>query len=605
MTTQPKDFVFDTASTTFAETVRHVVRTLQLIWQSSPRWSIFNMLMIIVRGAVPLLMLWAIMLLVDTTVEQVSAKAFDFSQTLGALAIVGAFLVLNPLAASVHSYVKDHHSFCLQLYVSSRLQAKTTTIDYQYFEDAAYQDIFYRTINDSLSRPQAVFYDIVGVLQCLLTIGIMSVVLLTVHPAVPFVIVLIGLPILAMRIRTSRRLFELLRAQTEEERRVIYYDRVLTSRDFAKEIRIFGLGQHFRRLYRAATTDLHTTRQRIVRRYIVREALTQIVVSILTVGVFGGVVYMASVGAMTVGALAMYFMTMHRCYATATEALQHIASLYESNLFLKNFYIFIDMPTGNARATAHFPKPMQQGISVEHVSFKYANTTRTVLSDVSFSIAPGETVAILGANGSGKSTLIKILCGLYKPTSGSVCVDGIPLTDIQAASFQENVSAIFQDFMLYNASAADNIRFGNLRAEATEETIRAAARNAGIDELFANLRHGYQTPIGFLTPDSEMLSRGEWQRTALARSFYNDAQIIVLDEPTSSLDIFTEAQLVSNFRQITRNRTSIIVSHRLSTIRLADRIIMLRDKGIAEQGSFEELMARRGYFYQMIKELEM
>lgn len=605
MTTQDTPFFSEKDEhTTIRETLRYVGRTLLLIWHSSPRWSVMNMAMIMVRGAVPLLVLWAIMLLVDNTMAQVESEAFDLIQTLRALGLVGAFLVVNPLFGSVHEYIKENHRFCLQLYISNLIHSKTTTIDYEYYEDATYQNVFFRTITDSLSKPQNVFYNITSVMQSALTICAVGSVLFTIHWLFPLIILVIGIPILLVRIRISRKLFKFLRSQTSDERRTLYYERVLTSKEFAKELRIFGLGNYFRHLYRITTTQLHKNRQRIVRKHIVRETLTQIGVSLLTVGLFGAVVYGVTVGAMTVGALAMYFMAMYRCYGLAISMLQNIASLYESNLFLRNFFFFIDMPTSENTANEAFPRYLKQGISVKNVSFKYSNTERTVLQNISFDIHAGETVAILGANGSGKSTLIKLLCGLYKPTKGTIEIDGIEIEKINSTDFARNVSAIFQDFMLYNASATDNIRFGDIRTHATPENVRAAAQNAGIDGVFANLKNGYDTQIGFLTPESEMLSQGEWQRTALARSFFNNSQIIVLDEPTASLDIFTEAQLVNNFRQITHDRTAIIVSHRMSTIRMADRIIMLRDKQIAEVGTYDELMKKRGYFFEMVSELD-
>jgi ATP-binding cassette subfamily B protein len=241
--------------------------------------------------------------------------------------------------------------------------------------------------------------------------------------------------------------------------------------------------------------------------------------------------------------------------------------------------------------------------SLKECSFKYPNTERTVLNNISLDIHRGEIVSIVGCNGSGKSTLVKILCGLYEPTSGSIELNGKPMSQYSQQDISENITAIFQDFMLYNTSAHDNIWYGNLSEDSDIERIQLATQKSGIAPVFEKLKDGYDTALGNLFPNSEMLSQGEWQRTALARSFYSKARIIILDEPTSSLDAFTEASLIDNFRDITQGRTAIIISHRLSTIRMADRIIVLNNKKIAEIGTFDELMSQQGFLFSMVENL--
>ena len=589
---------------TWRETLQYARRAMSLIWRSSRRWSVCNGAFVVIRGLLPLLQLWAVKLIIDVTAQQVVSGHFVLVDVLFALGIMAATYVVNSVAASVHGIVKERHSYHLTDYVSDIIQRKTLAISFGFFEDANYHNMFHRAVAESVSKPQAVFYNVVGLLQGILTIMSMAALLIAIHWSLPIIIFIIGLPIIFVRINFSRRYYALQKEQTNDERRVQYYNRVVTGREFAKEMRIFGLGSLFRARYRATLNDLRRRRNRLMITNSVQEAIVQLVVSVIFVSVFGLVMWRAVDIRLSVGALAMYLMALQRSYQNAQDVLARIAALYDSSLFLKNLFAYIDMPLGLKSTTEHFPKPIRRGISFKNVSFAYPNTERIVLDDVSFDINVGETVAVVGRNGSGKSTIIKLLCGLYEPSSGHVEIDGVDVSSIMREEISGNVSAIFQDYMLYNASAKDNVRFGGIKREHTDEAIRSAASDAGIDGVFSNLKRGYDTPLGNLFPDGEMLSQGEWQRTALARSFYSQSQIIVMDEPTASLDAFTEAQLIDNFHKITIGRTAVIVSHRMSTIKMADKIVVVDNHKIADVGTYEELISREGLFRDMIESLE-
>lgn len=600
--TPTKDNIAEKA--TLRETLSYGWRALMLIWASSRKWSVMNGVFVVVRGLIPLLQLWAVKLIIDVTAEQVASGIFDLKGVLWALGIMAGTYVLNAVATSLHSIVKERHSYHLTDHISYIIQRKTLAVSYGFFEDANYHSIFHRAVSESVSKPQSLFYTVVGLFQGSLTLASMALLLMAIHWSLPIIIVLIGLPIIYIRIQFSRRYYALMKRQTDDERRVQYYNAVITGKAHAKEMRIFGLGTLFRRRYRKTLNDLRHNRNKLLVSNSIRESAIQLGMSVVFVAVFGLVMWGAVTTGLTVGALAMYLMALQRSYQTSQDLLGRIAAIYDSSLFLKNLFTFIDMPLGLTEPTDHFPKKIEKGIRFSDVSFAYPNSKRIVLDKVSFEIKAGETIAIVGRNGSGKSTIIKLLCGLYEPTGGKIEIDGHCVSDMPREEITGNISAIFQDYMLYNASAKDNVRFGGIRRECTDESIRKAAEDAGIDRVFENLKHGYETPLGNLFPDGEMLSQGEWQRTALARSFYSQSQIIVMDEPTASLDAFTEAQLIDNFHKITIGRTAIIVSHRLSTIRMADRIIVVNDHKIDAIGKYEELMKKPGLFRDMIESLE-
>lgn len=597
-------------------TLTYIVRAMKLIWKSSPTSSVLNALFVVLRGVMPLLMLYIIKQLIDTLIATVgeshdyeglrSLIFSDFTLLLGGVAVL---FVFNSVSTSLHTLVKEKQTYSLRRTISTIIHDKAEQISYMHYEDPHFQDTFHRAVTESQNKPQQIFYNIIGAMQSTITLCAFGYILLSIHWLMPIMIVCIALPIVILRIYFSRKFYAIRREQTTEERRLSYYARVMTAKEFAKELRLFGLSKVYKQRYNDTSEQLHHTREQLLLRNTLHEALTQFAISALMVVVFGFVIYQTLLGNITIGAIAMYFMALYRSYGMAQNLLQHIASIYDSNLYLKNLFEFIDMPVGHSQAEESGADAASQVAdndivySLKECSFKYPNTERTVLNKISLDIRRGEIVSIVGRNGSGKSTLVKLLCGLYEPTSGEIELYGKPLSSYPQQKISENITAIFQDFMLYNTSARDNIWYGDLSTEGDKERIERSAHKSGIAPVFENLKEGYDTALGNLFPDSEMLSQGEWQRTALARSFYSKAGIIILDEPTSSLDAFTEASLVDNFREITQGRTAIIISHRLSTIRMADRIIVLNNKEIAETGTFDELMSQQGFLYRMVENL--
>ncbi len=564
--------------------------------------ALVNALLIVACGLMPLLLLFTIKILVDSSARQIAEHAFSWSQSALALCLVGLFFVASPILNSVYSLYRNRLSYSLQQRISELIHAKTTSIGYGYFEDQSYQNIFFRTTTESLAKTQAVFVGMMNVIQNALTIVALCCILFSIHWLVPVAVIIVGVPVFIVRLRHSRSVFGLRRAQTNEERKARYYNQTLVSGAFAKEMRIFGIDSYFKQHYRDTTEAIHAENQRIMRRRVGAEVVSQTLMSAAVIALFGLALYMAAKGLISVGALAMYVFAMYRTYSIAQHLFTNIAGLYESNLFLKNFYIFLALPEEQS-GTLRFPSPIKKGISVRHLTFAYAGTEKPVLQDVSFDIAPGETVALLGNNGCGKSTLVKLLCGLYRPTSGTITIDGVDLNQINRTEVTRHIAAIFQDYRLFNDTLRQNIHFGNINRPENDVAIAQAADNAGLSSILSTLPQGLDTQLGTLLPESHPLSQGQRQRTALARAFFSDSQVVVLDEPMSSIDAFTAAELVDNFHQILNGRTAIIVSHRLATIRMADRIIYLKDSHIAESGTYDQLVSLRGEFYAMTQRL--
>src|SRR5918996_557700 len=299
-----------------------------------------------------------------------------------------------------------------------------------------------------------------------------------------------------------------------------------------------------------------------------------------------------------------YYHTMLTGAAYAKEMrLFGLGGLYEDHLFLSSLYEFLDLERRVVEPSRPrpVPRPLRSGIVFDGVSFQYPTSSRKVLQDVTLTVRPGEHVALVGVNGSGKTTLVKLLCRLYDPTAGAITVDGIDLREFDSAALRREIAVVFQDWVAYHVSAHDNVWFGDPRPDCGQARVRQAACDSGADEVISRLRKGYDTVLGKWFEDGEELSMGEWQKVALARAFVRHSQIVVLDEPTSFLDVEAEHEVFTRFRQLAEGRSTILISHRLSTVRMADCIYLLEDGRIAESGRHDELIRRGGTYARMFE----
>ncbi len=583
-----------------------VFRSLKIVWQSSPQWTIINSFVVLLKGVLPLLLIYIIQLLVDQVSDVVANQEHVSQQSSFYLILIfaGGVFILNALLSSVSGLISEKHSYYINDTVQNLIHYRTTKLYFANYDDFNFQNIYFRAVNEAAYRPSKIYYGFIGLMQNSVTLLLIAVLLVDLHWAMLIVLIFLAIPVVFIRLNFSKRIFNLKREHTEKERGVNYYNTLLTGKQFAKELRLFNLAGLFKNRYEKQKNILREKQYVLLKIKTKYEFAVQLITALSLIVVFGYISKVAINGDITQGQMVMFFLALYRGHSFLQDLLSRISGLYEDGLFLNNFFEFLDYEVIKHSHERAFDFPIiKNSISIENLSFKYPNSSRSVFENVNLKIQPNETIALVGANGSGKSTLVKLLCGLYEPESGIVKIDGVDLSMITKESISNNISVVFQDFLLYNTTARENIWFGNINRQKADVDIIKSAKNSGIDQLFSDLPKGYETNLGNLFKDSEMLSQGEWQRVALSRSFFNDAQLVILDEPTSSLDVYTESKLIENFKSIIHGRTAIIVSHRLSTIHLADRIVVLGKQGILEEGKPSVLMQKKGEYYNMVQSI--
>ena len=570
------------------------------MWQSSPSLASASVVVRVIQGLLPLLALYLTKLLIDAVTEGLKTPWDDASLThiLMILAGMAAVAVISAALTAVAELISRIQSDAVTDHMYAVLQTKSVEVDLEYYENARYQDTLHLAQQEAPYRPTAILNALLQMGQNAISLLAMAVLLWWMHWGVIPILILTAIPYFFAKLRKSTQLYAWERERTPLDRKAWYVNMLLTQAGAAKEVRLFNLGRRLQQWFADARSVLRQERIALERRWVFSGFIAQIIGVAGVFGVCSVLVVRTIDGLLTIGDLVICLQAVQRASGFLEGLGQSVSSLYESNLFLATLDEFLGLQSRLRVSTCPraFPRLITEGIVFEHVSFQYPHEERVAIRDFTFSIRPGEHVAFVGANGAGKTTLVKLLCRLYDPSSGRVTIDGTDLRDYPIDDVRGAASGIFQDFVKFQLSVKDNIALG-VRASAVDPfAIVQAARQAGIHEAIERLPDGYESLLGKLFDGGHELSIGEWQKVALARAILRDSQILILDEPTSAMDAKAEAELFERFHELAQGRTAIIISHRLSTVKMADRIFVVDQGQIVEQGTHDELMAQQGLY---------
>jgi ATP-binding cassette subfamily B protein len=587
---------------------RRIFRAAALVWKTTPGWTLASGALIFIQGLLPLASLYLIKLIVDavTAAIQAADNGPAFSHVLFLIVLAGAVAVLTVIFQSLNGLVAENQGQIITDHIQDLLHAKSVEVDLAYYENSEYFDTLHRAQQEAPYRPMQILNGLLKLGQSGLSLVALIALLVSLHWGIAAILLVTAIPTVLLRVRFSNQLYQWQFGRTSTERRSRYFSWMLTSDLYAKEIRLFGLGPRFIDTFRTLRRLLRRERLSLAAKRGGAESASQVVATLGVFGSYAFIAHLAVQGKITLGDLVMYFQALQKGWGFLKDILSSLTGLYEDGLFLANFFDFLDIKprvAGSANAMP-VPSPIREGIAFENVSFRYPGAREDAVCDVSLRILPGETVALVGENGSGKTTLIKLLCRFYDPTSGRIRMDGSDLRDLRPEELRRQISVIFQDYIKYNLTARENIAFGNVdlgRDPAAEEKVMEAARRSGIHEQIVSLRHGYDTILGKWFEDGEELSIGQWQKIALGRAFLRDSQIIVLDEPTSAMDARAESEVFSGFKSLSGGRMAVLISHRFSTVRMADRIFVMDRGRIIESGSHSELMKLGGQYAELFE----
>ena len=579
------------------------IEALRLVWASSRFWLLAALALIILQAILPILVLFVTGQMIDTISLAISNGGAEQGNSLSppiltTIALLGlltfATIALNMLSQIVRE-VQSHH---VTLHVTKQIQRKSIEVDLAYYENPAFYNQLYRVQQYAPFVPQQVVDTLIQTLRDGLLLLSLGGLLTAISPAIPLLLIGFAIPTMLIRMRFSRQLFDLEERSAETERRTAYFNALLSQGQYAKEARLYNFGEHFRKRFFKERQQLFNERLKLS----VSRSRSELASQFLNIaGVFLTLTLIANDalrGAITIGGLVIAFQAFQRGQAAVNAVLAGAASLYDHHLFLRHFREFMQIvpQIRQPASPRRLSDRLQSGIRFEEVSFRYHPNTPLVLDQVSLTLHPGEIAALVGSNGAGKTTLVKLLCRLYDPTDGRITIDGIDLRELDLKQLRQMITTVFQDFNQYQLSASENIWIGQIDEPLDMARIQEAARLSGADEVIARLRTGYDTPLGQMFAHSHQISFGQWQKIALARAFSRQSELIILDEPTSSLDVIAEHEFIQRFQQAAAGKTGLIISHRLSTIQMVSKIFVLDGGRLVETGTHADLMALKGLY---------
>jgi ATP-binding cassette, subfamily B, bacterial len=582
----------------------NIRRAFGLVWQAHPPSALAMAGSTLVGSLLPAGQAWVGKLIVDAVVNSINAHASAQAGLQAVLPLLAAeFVLLVVQATNGQARTLAEHVLHARivLTINTRIIRKALELDLAHFENAAFYDKMQNARREADWRSLQIVNGGFYVIQNIITLLSFAALLLRFSPWLAIVLFLATIPAFIAQSRYAELNFRVLSWRAPEFRLLTYLEQILTDYDAVKEVKLFGLGEPLLGRYADLFWKFLREDQDIAQKRSLASLGWGLLATVTYYGAYAWIVWKAVGGLITLGDMTLYLGIFRGSQSMFEAVLQGLSELYENGLFMSNLFAFLELKTQMSTASEPVPAPkaIRHGIEFRGVSFRYEGHEDWALRDVNLVIGPREKIALVGPNGAGKTTLIKLLTRLYDPTEGQILLDGVDLRDYDPVALHQRIGVIFQDFVRYHLAASENVGFGQIDQLTDVARIEAAARKSGADAVIRALPDGYATTLGRWFDQGRELSGGEWQKVALARAFMRDCEVIVLDEPTAALDAENELRVFQQFRELTVDKIAVLISHRFSTVRMADRIFVVEDGHISEAGTHADLLLLGGTYARL------